>query len=56
MKTSTLIAIIAGSLIIMYIITQILTFYEIGTNEYGVYIAFYLFLLLNLLVMPTDNV
>jgi hypothetical protein len=52
MNTSTTIGVICISLIVMYILVQILTFYGFSMSSYGTYIAFYLFLLLTMLFLP----
>jgi heme/copper-type cytochrome/quinol oxidase subunit 1 len=53
MGTGKIITIIGFTLIFFYIIIQILKFYEIGSDVYGVYLAFYLFLMLSVLVLPS---
>jgi len=53
MGTGKIITIIGFTLIFFYIIIQILKFYEIGPDVYGVYLAFYLFLMLSVLVLPS---
>ena len=52
MNTSTAIGFICISLLVMYILVQIMTFYGFSMSSYGTYIAFYLFLLLTWLVLP----
>uniref|UniRef100_A0A6C0HXC0 Uncharacterized protein n=1 Tax=viral metagenome TaxID=1070528 RepID=A0A6C0HXC0_9ZZZZ len=52
MGTGKIITIIGFTLIFFYIIVQILNFYEVGSDVYGVYLGFYLFLLLSVLVLP----
>jgi putative flippase GtrA len=54
MNTKYALLAIVISLMFMYVITQILTFLGIDTSVYGKYIGFYLFLLLCLLVLPTE--
>ena len=48
------ITLIGISLVLMYIVIQILTFYGIDTSSYGKYIAFYVFLLLSTFVLPNN--
>lgn len=48
------ISIVGFSVIFIYIIVQILTFYGIGSDKYGTYIGFYAFLLLSTIVLPHD--
>lgn len=52
MKTNTLLWILVLFLLLMYILTQILNFYGVDASYYGTYFAFYLFLLLTMLVLP----
>jgi len=54
MELGTKIAFIGISLVLMYIVIQILTFYGFDTSSYGKYIAFYLFLLLSTFVLPNN--
>jgi hypothetical protein len=54
MTTGTIISLIGFSAILLYILVQILNFYGIGTNVYGTYLAFYLFILLSLLILPNN--
>jgi hypothetical protein len=49
------ITIIGLSVIFFYSITQVLNFYGIGQDVYGVYILFYIFLILCILILPNDN-
>lgn len=46
------ITLIGLSIILFYSITQILKFYGIGEDIYGVYILFYMFIILCMLVLP----
>ena len=41
-------------MVVVYSITQILTFYGIGINIYGSYVAFYVFLALSTYILPTE--
>jgi hypothetical protein len=54
MNTGKTIFILGISLILLYTITTILNFYGIGPEIYGIYITFYLFLLLSYFVLPRD--
>lgn len=54
MEIGSKIALMGFSLIFMYIIVQILTFYGLDTSSYGKYIAFYLFLLLSTIILPNS--
>ena len=46
---------IGFSIILLYSITQILKFYGVGEDMYGVYLLFYNFLLVTVLVLPNDE-
>jgi hypothetical protein len=46
------ITLIGLSIILFYSITQILKFYGIGEDVYGVYILFYMIIILCMLVLP----
>jgi len=52
MNSSSAIGTVALSLLLMYIIVKILSFYGFDINSYGTYITFYLFLLITMLVLP----
>lgn len=55
MSAGKIISIIGFSIIFLYIIVQILSFYGIGSESYGTYIGFYLFLLLSIVILPNSN-
>jgi hypothetical protein len=42
------------SILFFYSLTQILNFYGIGEDVYGVYILFYLFLIMCIFILPND--
>jgi hypothetical protein len=48
------ITLIGLSIIFFYSITQILKFYGLGEDVYGVYILFYIFIILCILILPND--
>jgi hypothetical protein len=52
MNTITLLGI---SAIFFYSIIQILKFYGIGEDIYGMYISFYIFLLISIFVLPNGE-
>jgi len=54
MSAGKIISIIGFSIIFLYVITQILTFYGIRSDAYGTYIGFYLFLLLSIVILPNS--
>jgi hypothetical protein len=47
------ITLIGLSIIFLYSLIQILKFYGIGEDVYGVYILFYIFILISILILPT---
>jgi len=49
-----MISVIGISLLLLYGITKILEFYGIGINVYGSYVAFYLFILFSVFILPTN--
>lgn len=48
------ITLIGLSIIFLYSLTQILNFYGISEDVYGVYILFYIFMLVSILILPND--
>ena len=54
MKTSSIITILGVSLLLFYTIVTILKFYGISESVYGTYLLFYIFLILSILVLPSD--
>ena len=42
------------SLVFLYSLIQILNFYGIGEDIYGVYILFYVFIILCIFILPND--
>jgi hypothetical protein len=55
MSASKTITIIGLSLIFLYIVTQILKFYGIGSDSYGIYLGFIAFMLLSMIVLPNSD-
>jgi hypothetical protein len=51
-KTITL---IGFSLLFLYILMQILNFYGISQDSYGIYIGFFLFILLSMAILPNQD-
>jgi hypothetical protein len=48
------ITLIGLSIVFFYSITQILQFYGVGEDVYGVYILFYIFIIISILVLPNS--
>ena len=48
------ITIIGFTVLFYYSITQILNFYGIGEETYGIYLVFYIFIVISVLVLPND--
>lgn len=51
MTLTKIISIVLITYIMYYIISQILNFYGIGQNVYGIYLSFYAFLILSVIVL-----
>ena len=49
-----IITLLGISIILLYVITQIMKFYGIGEDVYGVYALFYLFIMISIIVLPND--
>jgi hypothetical protein len=54
LSTKSLLSIVGFSMIFTYVITNLLEFYGIGSNVYGSYVGFYLFLLVSIFVLPLE--
>ena len=52
MKLSNIITILGITLIIFYCITQILNFYGISISSYGIYFAFFIFMMISYVILP----
>jgi len=48
------ITLIGLSIIFFYCLIQILKFYGIDEDSYGIYILFYIFIILCILILPND--
>ena len=48
------ITLVGLSVIFFYSLTQILKFYGIGEDTYGVYVLFYIFMIICVLVLPNN--
>lgn len=48
------ITLIGLSIIFFYSLTQILNFYGVSEDVYGVYILFYIFIIISILVLPNN--
>jgi hypothetical protein len=55
MTGTAMITTIGLTWLILYIIIQILNFYGVGQDVYGIYLAFIVFMILNSFVLPTKN-
>jgi len=55
MNAITIISMGGGVIIVLYILIQILKFYGIGQDVYGIYLAFLLFLTITAFILPTEN-
>ena len=48
------ITLIGLSIVFFYSVSQILNFYGVGQDVYGVYILFYIFIIISILILPND--
>jgi hypothetical protein len=48
------ITLIGLSIVFFYSLTQILNFYGVDQSSYGVYILFYIFIIMCIFVLPND--
>ena len=48
------ITLIGISIILFYSIIQMLKFYGVSEDVYGVYLLFYIFIIISILVLPND--
>jgi hypothetical protein len=48
------ITLIGISIIFFYSLTQILNFYGVGEDVYGIYVLFYIFIIISSLILPND--
>jgi hypothetical protein len=49
------ITLIGLSIVFFYSLSQILKFYGINEDVYGIYILFYIFIIICILVLPNNN-
>ena len=54
MSLSNLITLIGISIILFYSVTKILDFYGIGVDVYGVYVLFYVLIMICILILPSN--
>ena len=50
------ITLIGLSVVFFYSLTQILNFYGVGEDAYGVYVLFYIFIIMCILILPNETV
>lgn len=55
MTTGFMIAIIGMSAIAIYAIIRLLGFYGVGLEVYGIYLVFYIFILLSVFILPISD-
>ena len=48
------ITLIGISIIFFYSLTQIMKFYGVGEDVYGIYLLFYIFIVISTLILPND--
>jgi len=49
-----IITLVGISIIFFYSLTQIFKFYGIGEDVYGVYLLFYIFIILSIVILPNE--
>ena len=49
------ITLIGISIVFFYSLSQILQFYGVGEDVYGIYLLFYIFIIMCILVLPNNN-
>jgi hypothetical protein len=54
MKLSSIISILGVSILLFYAIVNILNFYGISESVYGIYLLFYVFMIVSMIVLPND--
>ena len=54
MKISSIITILGVSFLLFYSLVNVLNFYGIGTSVYGIYLLFYVFLIVCMIVLPNE--
>ena len=54
MSLSNIITLLGISLILFYTITTILNFYGVSISAYGIYLMFYVFLIVSMVVLPNE--
>ncbi len=54
MSLSELITYLGVSVILYYSLTKILNFYGIGQDVYGIYVLFYLLIMICILILPSN--
>ena len=52
MKISQIITILGVSILFLYCLTQILNFYGIDISIYGIYVSFFIFMIISVIVLP----
>jgi len=55
MQVNTILPILGFTMLILYCVIQILNFYGIGQDVYGIYLTFFIFLIISAFVLPTKN-
>lgn len=54
MKFGSAITLLGVSSIFLYCLVQILKFYGIGYDTYGVYVMFYIFMIITIMILPNN--
>ncbi len=49
-----MITLLGISIIFFYSLTQILSFYGVGEDVYGIYILFYILIIISMMILPNE--
>ena len=55
MSSGSVITGLGMAVILGYALINIMNFYGVGINVYGIYLVFYIFLVITYFVLPTNN-
>ena len=55
MKLSSIITLLGITILFVYCIIQILNFYGLSIGSYGVYLMFYVFMVISYIILPHQN-
>lgn len=47
-----LLGVILSAFLLIYAVTQLMTFYNVNTSQYSIYLTFYIFLFISAFILP----